>query len=128
MSFIRNNLVAIIIFALCIGGFFVYQNNFSSSPSDTRVSTVASSTPPGADLLVSLADLRAVNLDPGLFADPVFASLVDFGTVLPQPPSIGRGDPFAPLSGESVSSGSSVPAANISTNAPPSIAPTTKKK
>lgn len=49
------------------------------------------------DLLVTLLQLRSIELDGRIFSDPVFRSLRDFSqSIAPQP--VGRNNPFAPLS------------------------------
>ncbi len=48
-------------------------------------------------LVDTLLQLRAVSLSGGIFADPAFTSLRDFGSqIVPEP--VGRSNPFAPLS------------------------------
>ena len=47
------------------------------------------------EFIVLLQQLQAINLDPSLFADPVFDSLQDF-RIEPAPQPIGRVNPFAP--------------------------------
>jgi len=70
------------------------------SGEEGNVLTVLEPEGPGAaverELLSTLLELRSLRLNEGIFNDPVFHSLRDFGQPLtPQP--IGRNNPFAPI-------------------------------
>jgi hypothetical protein len=52
--------------------------------------------------LVTLSNLRTIELDESIFQEPIFMSLSDFGVVIP-PEAIGRRNPFAPISASAVS-------------------------
>ncbi len=102
MNFIRNNLTAVLLFTACIAGLYVYETYFTGGSSDVLTSSAATTTPASADILASLSNLQQVTLDPSIFSDPVFVSLVDFGIAIPPQP-VGRSDPFAPLTGAGAS-------------------------
>ena|SRR5258708_6305657 len=122
MDFIKNNLVAILILAACAAGLVMYQNYFAPPPSSgVLASQTATSSPLGGDLLSAILELKTVNLDPGIFSDPVFVSLVDYGTVIPTQP-IGRPNPFAPLSGAGIS-GTSITSTSITSAVASGTAP-----
>ncbi len=123
MNFIRKNLVSVLVLAACVAGLVIYENYFASVPSASTVLTAGTDTAgTSADLLSSLSDLKAVTLDPSIFSDPTFVSLVDYGIAIPANVPFGRKNPFAPLSGVS-GSGTVIPTASISTSKP-----TVKKK
>lgn len=50
----------------------------------------------GRELLVALATLKSTKLDTGVWSDPVYASLKDFGVEISAQP-VGRRNPFAEL-------------------------------
>lgn len=69
----------------------------SASPADAIV---------GRELLVVLAQLRSISLDPSIFSSPVFMSLEDLShPIEPQPlgKSVGRRNPFSDFSSGSAS-------------------------
>ena len=105
MALIKKYLSWILVVAVCTVAYVVYESYFAAAPSDVLTSSAATSTPGGPDLLSTLSNLKAVTLDPSLFSDPVFVSLVDFGVTIPPEP-VGRSNPFAPLSGQVSQSGS----------------------
>jgi hypothetical protein len=93
MEWIRKNLVGLLLIIVCIAGVVLYQNYFSGSDADLLTSDINTN---GEEMLIALNKLRAISFDQTLFSDPVFLSLVDFGTdIAPKP--IGRPNPFAPI-------------------------------
>jgi hypothetical protein len=105
MDFLKQNKVAIGVGVLLIVGLFVYMTYFSSSPAATLTAS-DSSTTISQNLLITLQNLHTIKLDNSIFSDPSFQSLTDFGVTIPAE-SVGRRDPFLPLSG-STSGGSSI--------------------
>ena len=103
MNFIRKNLSWVIVIAVCAVAWILYQNYFSG-PSGSVLTSSNDSAAAGSDLLSVLGNLKSVNLDPSVFSDPVFLSLVDFGINIPPEP-VGRHNPFAPLAGQTSQSG-----------------------
>jgi hypothetical protein len=77
---------------LLVWGYFV----FFGEDSGPLLSSGATPSPVSQELLITLSNLRTINLDETLFSDPVFQSLSDFGVVIP-PELIGRRNPFAPI-------------------------------
>lgn len=95
MNLLKNKTVAgAAVVVLVLGlGYYVY----SSAGSGALLSSSAESTSPvSQEILATLSQLRAVNLDPSFFSDPLFTSLSDFGVSIP-PQEAGRRNPFAPV-------------------------------
>ena len=80
-----------VILALVLGYYY-----FFSGPSAAPNISTNTTSPVSQDLLVTLQNLHTISLDPGVFSDPVFVSLSDFGTTIP-PQQTGRANPFAPV-------------------------------
>lgn len=77
----------------------LYYFFFMSTPSQPMLSlSNADDSPVTQSLLVMLSNLHTIKLDGSIFTDPTFISLTDFGVLIP-PQSVGRHNPFAPLSG-----------------------------
>ncbi|MEY2664852.1 MAG: hypothetical protein RIT04_660 [Candidatus Parcubacteria bacterium] len=55
------------------------------------------------DVLSILNKIRELRIDPAIFQDASYQSLVDFSIAIP-PENVGRPNPFAPISGSVVSS------------------------
>ncbi|MDO8518519.1 MAG: hypothetical protein Q7S26_04500 [bacterium] len=82
----------------------LYYFFFMSAAPQPTLSTSTSATddsPVTQSLLVMLSNLHTIKLDGSIFTDPTFISLTDFGVVIPLQ-SVGRNNPFAPLSGGAV--------------------------
>ncbi|PIT91154.1 hypothetical protein COU17_02010 [Candidatus Kaiserbacteria bacterium CG10_big_fil_rev_8_21_14_0_10_49_17] len=103
----------LIVVALLIAGGTWYGLS-ASSPSSPLVTTpiAAVANPAEQGLIATLLTLRAVKLDGTILTDPVFMSLKDFSTQIVEEP-VGRDNPFAPLSSQSVPSVSSTQGAQI---------------
>lgn len=107
MQFLKANktlVIGILGAGLLIWGYFMFFAGSSSGPLLT--SSASSVSPVTQELLVTLGNLRTIQLDETIFGDPVFESLSDFGVVIP-PEAIGRRNPFEPLG----AGGGSAPAA-----------------
>jgi len=120
MAFIQNNLKNIGITAvIVIGGFFLYSYFFGGSNVQTGVLSVT--TPAavdgvvGKDLLILLANLQTLRLDDSVFNDPAFRSFKNFRVDI-SPESIGRENPFAPLSGSGSSQSSDIQIKSFKSN------------
>ena len=102
MNFLKQNKVAIggIVGVLILG--YVYIAYFSGSSAPTLTSTDAANTALSQSLLVTLQNLQTIKLDNGIFSDPAFISLTDFGVTIP-PQAVGNPDPFLPLAASGVS-------------------------
>ena len=83
-------------------GYYVYSSSDSGA---LLTSSGGETSPVSQEILNTLGQLRVIKLDPGLFTDPVFVSLADFGVTIP-PQQAGRRNPFAPV-GSSVGAPSS---------------------
>jgi len=64
-----------------------------TSAPQARLAQVTS--PASQELLTMLGNLHSLELNPGVFQDPLFVSLSDFGVTIPSQPT-GRRNPFAP--------------------------------
>lgn len=96
-SVIKNNLL-IIIFVVIAIMFFVWfgmsdtVSNSSLLVADRTEDISASDQ----EILKLLLDMRSIQLDSGIFENPAFSSLRDFGKAIVAEP-VGRENPFIPL-------------------------------
>jgi hypothetical protein len=104
MKLLKTIISILVIVALLFGAYMYISKNKgeegATSPvtqGDTgrQANPVASEV--GKDLLNTLLQLRSLTLDEKIFANPLFAQLVDF-TIQIEPQPIGRPNPFAPTS------------------------------
>src|SRR5512146_397836 len=96
MNLLKNTKVmgAAVVIAGLLFVVYYYWGGSSSSPT---VTVAPAASPASQDLLLTLANLHSIKLDPSIFNDPLFKSLTDYGvTIAPEP--TGRGNPFAPAS------------------------------
>lgn len=118
MAFIRSNLRNIIIAcAVIIGAFFGYSYFFGGDQNNGAALSVSTPSPEstvGRDLLIILANLQTLRLDDSVFRNPAFQALKNFRVEL-SPEPVGRENPFAPLSGSSVS-GSNIKIRSFNSN------------
>lgn len=106
MQFFKNNktpILAAILGVLALAAYYFIWGGSGSS--DNLLSSPAAPSPESQQLLVTLGDLGAVTLDPSVFKSPIFASLMDFGTVIPMQ-AVGRHNPFAPVGAKSTTASS----------------------
>jgi hypothetical protein len=106
MDFLKKNTMlsgVIIIAIFFVLAFLLYSWTGNSSSTVTETNSETDQTTQA--LLVTLASLNTIHLDGGIFTDPVFVSLTDFGVVIPPPPSIGRRNPFLPIGRGSINTG-----------------------
>lgn len=109
----RHKLILIVTLVIVGGGlWYVMSGGSSSDPLITQTPIAGS----GADqeLVSTLLALRAVKLDGTIFSDPSFLNLKDFSTQI-IPETVGRPNPFAPLSARASNSASSTRAAQLFT-------------
>ena len=89
----------IIILILILGGAFVLYSAFIKNPDSTdllQVQNVSSGDVLGSDIIKAINQINSLQLDRGVFDDPIFKTLIDRSEVLtPQPK--GRENPFAPF-------------------------------
>ncbi|MEK7063729.1 MAG: hypothetical protein AAB955_03510 [Patescibacteria group bacterium] len=89
----------IILFIVAVAFIFLGYKAFFAPAEDPAVLTVSEeASGPDQELIALLFELRAIQLDPAIFADPIFQSLSDFSLELVPEPT-GRQNPFAPLGG-----------------------------
>lgn len=84
----------------------------AGDPNLTAVGSATSTVPAGmfgnsdeATLANDIQQIDSINLDTSILQSPAFLSFTNFVQVIPQ--SVGRVDPFAPISGLTVTSSSS---------------------
>jgi hypothetical protein len=107
---VKNKIVAggIAIFVLVGAWYGLSSNTETPELLVTEDFTVASSAAE-KDLVTTLLQLRSVSLEGTIFSDPLFQSLVDYGSeIVPEP--VGRPNPFAPLLFGQPAAGTSTPA------------------
>ncbi len=89
----------IIIGVLILGGGFILYSAFVKGPDETDLLQTTSATSGdvlGADIIKAINQINSLQLDRGVFDDPIFKTLVDRSEVLtPQPK--GRTNPFASI-------------------------------
>lgn len=114
MSFITQHKLIIIV-AVVVVALGVWYG-LSGSSGSTPALITQSPAGGGADqeLVSTLLALRAVKLDGTIFTDPAFVNLRDFSTQI-IPESVGRPNPFAPLSSPTPASASSTHALQLFT-------------
>lgn len=95
MQALKNNKLIQGGVAVAVLALLYWWYSLSGSGAPLVVATPAPS-PVSQEILLTLGSLHTITLDPALFADPLFASLVDSSTVLP-PQTSGRRNPFAPI-------------------------------
>lgn len=109
LAFITKNKVLVLGLGVVVLA-MLYYLFFLSKPASAPLSTTADNeSPVTRNLLVTLSNLHTIRLNGAIFADPVFVSLADFGVVIPTQ-SVGRRNPFAPMSAQGGASGGSAPA------------------
>lgn len=95
MDIFKNKLLMGGLAAVAVAGLGYYL--WSSNGSSPLLSSSAEGTSPiSQEILVTLGQLRTIQLDPAVFTDPAFVSLTDFGVTIP-PQNAGRRNPFAPV-------------------------------
>lgn len=107
METITSNKYAIGALAVIVVVSAWYMLGGSGAPVEEGLVTESFATPESEadrDLVATLLQLRAVRLEGGIFSDPAFQSLKDFGSeIIPEP--VGRPNPFAPLEGQAAAVG-----------------------
>jgi len=91
------------ILVIILIAFIGYSMFFTGGNDGSVLVSQSTSVQGGGDnaLLVLLVNLKSITLDDGLFNDPAFKSLIDFGQELIPEPS-GRQNPFAPVGSDSI--------------------------
>lgn len=98
MTFLKQNKLLVVIAVIVLGVVAYYGFSASGGGSTALLSSDAQApSTESQQLLVILANLKTIQLDPSVFSDPVFLSLTDFGVVISQE-DVGRRNPFAPFS------------------------------
>lgn len=99
MQFFKQNklLIGVAIVGL-LGALYYFVFMGSTAAPVFTETEVSDDTGVTQELLVTLSNLRSVELNGSIFTDPVFMSLTDFGVVIPQEP-VGRRNPFMPYAG-----------------------------
>ena len=96
MNFIQRY-QTVFIFIAIVALLYAGYTYMTAAPAEEVLSeTVVTPEGPDQDLISLLFELKAIRLDSGLFEEPAYQSLVDFGREL-VPEQVGRNNPFAPL-------------------------------
>jgi hypothetical protein len=95
MDILKNKMVmgGVVAVAVLALGYYLWT---STSSGPLLTDSADSTSPLSQDILATLGQLHTIRLDPGVFTDPVFVSLTDFGVTIP-PQTAGRRNPFAPV-------------------------------
>lgn len=93
MDFLKKNKMTLAGGAGMVALLYVYLTYFSGGSAPL---TATSPDQISGDILVTLNSLHTIKLDNGIFSDPVFVSLSDYGVTIP-PQDAGRRNPFAPV-------------------------------
>ncbi len=87
-----------IIIVLFIAYSFIKPDPNIATPSVVSEAPIAELSA-SRDIIALLVDLKAIKIQKDFFSDPVFRSLQDFSTPVPDEPR-GRANPFAPVGTE----------------------------
>lgn len=93
----------LITIVVIIVAFWLFSTFFATKDRSGGVLTSQNVTAREGDneLLILLVNLRSITLDNGLFTDPAFRALVDFGQgLVPEP--VGRQNPFIPVGSDDI--------------------------
>ncbi len=114
ITFLKKNKVLVV--GLCVLGVLIlsWVFFFSGPTAAPLTSPSANDSPVTQSLLVTLSNLHTITLNGAIFSDSLFISLNDFGVVIPSQ-TVGRRNPFAPLSGGPAPQGSA-PALTLPTS------------
>lgn len=108
----KNLIIAVIIAALIIIGYFVYQS-YAAPVDSASLVAVAPTTEATGELAPLLTEVKLLKIDHSIFEDPYFSnSLIDFSIEL-NPEPVGRDNPFSPINFQSSASQSKVPAVKL---------------
>ncbi len=108
----RHKLIVIVAALLIAGGVWYGLSATPSGPALITSTPIGSGNVADQGIVAVLLTMRAVKLDGTILNDPSFMSLQDFSTQI-VPESVGRENPFAPLSSQASISASSTPGAQI---------------
>ncbi len=97
VTLIKNNILIIIFVAAAIMFFAWFGMSDTVSNSNLLVAERSEDISlADQEILKLLLDMRSIQLDSGIFENPAFSSLRDFGkNIVPEP--VGRENPFIPL-------------------------------
>ena len=95
----NQKVIALILGSVVLAGVVWYSFLRDRTPESLLQTQDLSGGSVDNEVVAVLLELRAVSLAGTIFSDPVFRSLMDFGTpVIPEP--VGRVNPFAPFGEE----------------------------
>ncbi len=95
MDILKNKWVTGGAAAVVILALFYYL--WAKGGDSALLTSVEGTSPLSQEILITLGQLTTIKLDSAVFSDPVFLSLNDFSSVIPDQKA-GRRNPFAPLS------------------------------
>ncbi len=93
-----NTIVIIVVSLLIAGAAYWYFAGQSGTQAPLTALSVGADNPAQSQFQVLVSQLQPISFNTDIFSDPRFTSLVDLATPL-VPETIGRIDPFAPISG-----------------------------
>ncbi|NDE68000.1 hypothetical protein EB052_00170 [bacterium] len=102
-------IILVIVIVLAVAGYFLYTSGNQTVVDATGKiaalagggSAAAADNGVGADVLLLLNRIQSIKIDPSIFNDPAYQSLVDYTVAIPTW-NVGRDNPFAPLPGSTV--------------------------
>lgn len=115
-TLVRHKLILIVIILIVGGGIWYIMSGGGGSSESLITQTPIATAGADQELVSTLLALRAVKLDGTIFSEPAFLNLKDFSTQI-IPETVGRPNPFAPLSAGASNSASSTRAAQLFTPA-----------
>ena len=100
----KKTLIGIAIILIIAVGIYFYTSSSGSSPSQglLQAETSPEASAAAARVLTLLNQIKSLRIDRSLFSDPAYQTLRDYSVPIPAV-GVGRSNPFAPLSGVSVS-------------------------
>lgn len=94
---IDSNTVILIVITL-LAAFGAYWYFFSESGNEPPLTATVAENEAQMQFQILASELQPIAFDTSIFSDPRFVALVDLATPV-APESVGRLDPFSPLSG-----------------------------
>lgn len=105
-TLIQHKILLVVVALVIAGGVWYGMSSTPAAPDLTPTTGSAEIAPVDQGIVQTLLTLRAVKLDGTIFSDATFRKLQDFSTDI-QPETVGRTNPFAPISAQSQSPASS---------------------
>ena len=94
----KNSIVVAVIIIIAVIVYFYYEGSPSSSSASSSLLTASSNSSVGSTELSLLNQVQSLSIDPSIFKDPAYQTLVDYTVPIPEE-GVGRPNPFAPITG-----------------------------